>query len=142
MTAAGYIKPPWAARVIGARMARLFKPKIVQVLSVPGRRSGEWRTVSVAVLTHRGQDFLLSAYGQTDWSRNLRAAGRARLSRRGRTDEITVEEVPTDDVPPLIDEYLRQFGKLPNVAKTFAALPHPSDHSAFRITSAGAAQPS
>jgi deazaflavin-dependent oxidoreductase (nitroreductase family) len=123
-------------------MARLFKPKIVSVLSVPGRRSGEWRAVSVAVLTHRGQDFLLSAYGQTDWSRNLRASGRARLSRRRRTEEITVEEVQADDLPPLIDEYLRQFGKLPNVAKTFAALPHPTDHSAFRITGARAVRQS
>ena len=135
MSATGYIKPPWAARVIGARLARLFKPKIVQMLSVRGRRSGEWRTVSVAVLSHNGQEFLLSAYGQTDWSRNLRASGRARLGRRGRTEEITVDEVPADEVPPLIDEYLRQFGKLPNVAKTFAALPQATDHGAFRITS-------
>ena len=142
MSTTGYIKPPWAARVIGARLARLFKPAIVRVLSVPGRRSGEWRTVSLAVLTHNGQEFLVSAYGQTDWSRNLRASGRARLSRRGRTEEITVDEVPADDVSPLIDEYLRQFGKLPNVAKTFAALPRPTDHSAFRITSARAVQPS
>jgi deazaflavin-dependent oxidoreductase (nitroreductase family) len=142
MSATGYVKPPWAARVVGARLARLFKPKIVQVLSVPGRRSGEWRTVSVAVLTHNGHEYLLSAYGQTDWSRNLRASGRARLSRRGGTEEIAVEEVPADDLPPLIDDYLRQFGKLPNVAKTFAALPHPTDHSAFRITSARAIEPS
>ena len=142
MSATGYVKPPWAARVLGARLARLFKPKIVQMLSVPGRRSGEWRTVSVAVLTHNGQEFLLFAYGQTDWSRNLRASGRARLSRPGRTEEITVDEVLANDVPPLIDDYLRQFGKLPNVAKTFATLPHPADHSAFRITSARAVQPS
>jgi hypothetical protein len=26
MSAAGYVKPPWAARVIGGRMAPLFKP--------------------------------------------------------------------------------------------------------------------
>jgi hypothetical protein len=37
MSATGYIKPPWAARVIGTRLARLFKPQIVQVLSVRGR---------------------------------------------------------------------------------------------------------
>jgi deazaflavin-dependent oxidoreductase (nitroreductase family) len=134
MTAGGYIKPPWAARVIGARMARLFKPEIVHVLSVPGRRSGQWRNASVAVLAYGGEDFLLSAYGQTDWVRNLRASGHARLTHRGRTEEITVEEVPADDMPPLIAEYLRQFGKMPNVAKTFAALPNPTDHSAFRIT--------
>jgi deazaflavin-dependent oxidoreductase (nitroreductase family) len=134
MTTAGYIKPPWAARVIGARMARLFKPQIVHVLSVPGRRSGQWRNASVAVLAYGGERFLLSAYGQTDWARNLRASGRARLTHRRHTEEITVDEVPADDVSPLIAEYLRQFGKMPNVAKTFAALPNPTDHSCFRIT--------
>lgn len=142
MTAPGYIKPPWAARVIGARMARLFKPDVVSMLSVPGRRSGQWRSSAVAVLSSGGQDFLLSAYGHTDWSRNLRAAGIGRLTHRGRTDAITVEEVPAEQVPPLMTEYLRQFGKLPNVAKTFATLPDAGDHPTFRIVDATPARPS
>ncbi len=134
MSTAGYVKPPWAARVIGARMARLFRPSVVSVLSVPGRRTGQRSTVSVAVLSYDGEEYLVSAYGNTDWSRNLRAAGKATLTRKGRTEEVTTEEVPTGDVQPLLDEYLRQFGKLPTVAKTFAALPNTSDHPTFRIT--------
>jgi deazaflavin-dependent oxidoreductase (nitroreductase family) len=134
MSTAGYVKPPWAARVIGARMARLFKPSVVSVLSVPGRRTGQRSTVSVAVLRHNGEEYLVSAYGNTDWSRNLRAAGTARLTRKGHTDEVTTEEMPTQDVQPLLDEYLRQFGQLPTVAKTFAALPNAGDHPTFRIT--------
>jgi hypothetical protein len=59
----------------------------------------------------------------------------SRNPRRGRTEEFTVDVVPVEQVPPLIEEYLRQFGKLPNVAKTFAALPNATDHPAFRITS-------
>jgi deazaflavin-dependent oxidoreductase (nitroreductase family) len=135
MSTAGYVKPPWAARVIGARMARLFKPSVVSVLSVPGRRTGQRSTVSVAVLSHNGEEYLVSAYGNTDWSRNLRAAGTARLTRKRRTEEVTTEEVPVQDVQPLLDEYLRQFGQLPTVAKTFAALPNAADHPTFRITS-------
>lgn len=130
MSTAGYVKPPWAARVIGARIARLIKPSVVSVLSVPGRRTGQRSTVSVAVLRHNGAEYLVSAYGNTDWSRNLRAAGAARLTRQGRT-----EEVPTQDVQPLLDEYLRHFGRLPTVAKTFAALPNAADHPTFQITS-------
>jgi deazaflavin-dependent oxidoreductase (nitroreductase family) len=141
MTETGYIKPPWAARAIGARMARLFKPDVVSVLSVRGRRSGQWRTAAVAVLHLDGQDFLLSAFGNTEWSRNLRHAGAGRLTRRGRTEDIEVEEVPAEQVPPLIADYLRQFGKMPNVAKTFAALPKPTDHPTFRITRTTASVP-
>ena len=134
MTSAGYVKPPWPARVVGARLARLFKPDVVSMLSVPGRRTGQLRSLSVAVLTHDGQDYLLSAYGNTEWSRNLRAAGSARLTRRRRIDDIHVEEVPAEQVPPIMAEYLRQFGKLPNVAKTFATLSKPTDHPTFLIT--------
>jgi deazaflavin-dependent oxidoreductase (nitroreductase family) len=136
---AGYVKPPWPARVVGARLARLFKPDIVSMLSVPGRRTGHWRSSSVAVLSHGGQDYLLSAYGNTEWSRNLRAAGTGRLTCRRHTNHIEVEEVPAEQVPPLMAEYLRQFGKLPNVAKTFATLPEPTDHPTFRITRTSAA---
>jgi deazaflavin-dependent oxidoreductase (nitroreductase family) len=137
MSAAGYIRPPWIARVMGSRMARLFKPDVVSLLSVRGRRSGHWHDAAVAVLAYNEQRYLLAAYGDTEWSRNLREAGAGRLTRRGGTEEFTAEVVPPEEVPPLIEEYLRQFGKLPNVAKTFAALPNSSDHPAFRITSAG-----
>lgn len=135
MNTAGYIRPPWMARVVGSRIARLVKPDVVSLLSVAGRSSGRSQDVAVAVLTHDGQRYLLAAYGDTEWSRNLRQSGTGRLTRRGRTEEFTAEVVPAEQVPPLIEEYLRQFGKLPNVAKTFAALPDATDHPAFRITS-------
>lgn len=137
MTASHYLRPPWAARVIGGRMARLFKPKVVSVLSVPGRTTGVWRSTPVAVLGHDGQEYLMAAYGDTEWSRNLRASGAGRLTRRGAVEEFTAEEVPADELPPLIAEYLRQFGGLPNVGRTFEALPDPADHPAFRITVTG-----
>ncbi|MFJ8925711.1 MULTISPECIES: hypothetical protein [unclassified Streptomyces] len=50
MSTRNYLRPPWAARVIGGRMARLVKPKVVSLLSVPGRTTGAWRSTPVAVL--------------------------------------------------------------------------------------------
>ena len=132
-----YVRPPWAARVIGARMARLFKPQVVSLLSVPGRATAEWHSNPVAVLPYDGQEYLLSAYGNTEWSRNLRASGEGRLTRRGRVERFTAEEVPAERLPGLVEEYLRQYGKLPSVARTFEALPDPADHPAFRITVTG-----
>jgi len=137
MTDSHYLRPPWPARVIGSRMARLFKPDVVSLLSVPGRTTGRWHSVSVAVLEHDGQQYLMAAYGHTEWSRNLRAAGAGRLTRRGRVENFSATEVPPEALPPLIDDYLAQFGKLPTVARTFAALPDPADHPTFRITVAG-----
>lgn len=134
MTARKYVRPPWAARKIGGRMARLFKPQVVSVLAVPGRTTGTWHSTPVAVLTHDGEEYLLAAYGDTEWSRNLRASGTGRLTRRGKVERFTAEEVPAEQLPELVEDYLRQYGDLPTVGRTFQALPDPADHPAFRIT--------
>ena len=137
MTSKPYLRPPWGARVIGARMARLFRPSIVTRLSVPGRASGEWRSVSVAVLDHGGRRYLMSAYGDSEWSRNLRVAGHGRLTSRGRTERFRAVEVPVEQRPQLMTVYVERFGRMPTVGKSFASLPDPADHPTFLITSAG-----
>jgi hypothetical protein len=137
VTGRAYLRPPWAARVIGGRMARLFRPSVVSLLSVPGRVTGRWHSVPVAVLERDGEQYLIAAYGDTEWSRNLRASGTARLTRRRRAEQITAVEIPIEQRPPLIEDYLRQFGKLPTVARTFRALPEAADHPTFRISTAG-----
>jgi hypothetical protein len=137
VTGRAYLRPPWAARVIGGRMARLFRPSVVSLLSVPGRVTGRWHSVPVAVLERDGEQYLIAAYGDTEWSRNLRASGTARLTRRRRVEQITAVEIPIEQRPPLIEDYLRQFGKLPTVARTFRALPEAADHPTFRISTAG-----
>jgi len=128
-----YVKPPWAARTIGARMAARFN-KSVSRLSVQGRATGRWHTVSIVMLEHEGQRYLLAAYGETDWSRNLRATGHGRLEKQGHVEEFTAAEVPVEQRPPLIDAYLRRYGKMPTVGRTFRALPDPAHHPTFLIT--------
>jgi len=130
-----YRRPPWAARTIGARLAARFN-RSVSRLSIRGRVTGRWRTVSVAVLDQDGHRYLLAAHGDTDWSRNLRTAGRGRLETNGRVEEFTATEVPVGELPPLIDAYLRRYGRMPTVARTFRALPDPAQHPTFRINPA------
>jgi deazaflavin-dependent oxidoreductase (nitroreductase family) len=133
MAADRYLRPPWGARVIGNRMARIFARSILSTLAVRGRRTGRWRKVPVAVLEHDGHRYLISARGRTEWVRNLRAAGGGRLTRRGRTEEFDAVEIPVDQRPPLIAIYLERFGRFPTVAPTFRELSDPADHPAFRI---------
>jgi len=137
MTSKPYQRPPWAARVIGGRMAKLFRPSIVCTLAVPGRASGAWHSTPIAVLEHGGQRYLVAAFGDTEWSRNLRAAGTGRLTRRRRTVEFTAVEVPVEQRQPLLDAYLNEFGKFPNVGRTFRTMPDPADHPTFEITMNG-----
>lgn len=133
-----YVKPPWVTRVIGGRLARLFRPTVVHLLTVRGRASGRPRSAPVVVLEHEGERYLVSVYGNTEWARNLRAAGSGRLSRRGHSEEFSCTEVPPEQLPPLIDAYNSSFGKLPNVARTFRAIPRPEDHPAFRLSTTAA----
>jgi hypothetical protein len=112
----------------------LFQPTIVHTLTVPGRVTGRGRTVPVAVLEQHGERYLISAPGDTEWSRNLRASAQARLRGRRWAQDVDTVEVPVDERPPLIAEYLCQYGRLPTVQRTFDALPDPADHPTFRIT--------
>jgi deazaflavin-dependent oxidoreductase (nitroreductase family) len=131
---AAYLKPPWMQRHVGNRIAPLFQPAMISKLSVPGRRTGNWHTTPVAVLEVDGARYLVSYRGESDWTRNLRAAGRGRLLRKGSpAEEITVSEVPVEQRPPLLDVYGERFGKMPTVGKVLRQLPDPADHPIFRI---------
>ncbi len=129
-----YLKPPWMQRRVGNRVAPLFRQSLISKLSVPGRRSGRWHTVPVAVLENGGERYLVSYRGESDWVRNLRASHRGRLSKQKRVEEIAVVEVPAADRAPLLEAYSARFGKMPTVAAVLRALPDPADHPMFRIT--------
>lgn len=134
MTGRRYIKPSWMQRNVGNFMAALFRPSLVVKLSVPGRHSGHRHTVSIVVLDHGGERYLVSVRGVSDWVLDLRASHCGRLLRRGNVEEIGVVEVPVADRAPLIDAYLARYGRMPTVATLLRALPDPADHPIFRVT--------
>ncbi len=121
-------------RHVGNRLAPLFRRALISKLSVRGRRSGRWHTVPVAVLAHEGERYLVSYRGESDWARNLRASRHARLTRRGRVEEIAVVEDPIAERAALLELYSARYGKMPTVAAVLRALPDPADHPIFRIT--------
>jgi deazaflavin-dependent oxidoreductase (nitroreductase family) len=131
-----YLKPPWFMRVVGNRLAPVFGRRIVATLSVPGRVTGQVRTTPIVVLEHDGERYLVAPYGDTDWTLNLRTAGRGQLHQQGATEDIAVDEVPPDQRPPLIAAYEQRYGKAPRVRASFEQLPDPADHPTFRIAPA------
>jgi deazaflavin-dependent oxidoreductase (nitroreductase family) len=81
-----------------------------RVLAVRGRRSGEWRTVPVNLLTHEGARYLVAPRGHSQWVRNLRAAGGAGELRLGRrTEEFVADELADSDKPEILRGYLRRW---------------------------------
>ncbi|HXU88980.1 MAG TPA: nitroreductase/quinone reductase family protein [Methylomirabilota bacterium] len=80
-----------------------------QVLSVQGRKTGEWRSIPVNPLRHAGQRYLVAPRGETEWVRNLRVSRTARLTFAGTTELVRVEEVRDRDKPPILRAYLERW---------------------------------
>jgi deazaflavin-dependent oxidoreductase (nitroreductase family) len=84
---------PFANRVVRA-LSRLGLPLgTVRVLVVPGRRSGQPRPTPVSPLTVDGRRYVISALPQSDWARNIRAAGHGELTEGRRRTPVQLTEV-------------------------------------------------
>jgi F420H(2)-dependent quinone reductase len=92
-------------KVLAGRLGVNFRG--AQVLSVQGRKSGEWRSIPVNPLTLGGQRYLVAARGETEWVRNIRVSRTARLTFGGKTETVRVEEVVDRDKAPILRAYLQ-----------------------------------
>lgn len=83
----------------------------MQLLTVPGRKSGKPRTIPLMVFNWDNERWLLSTLGEVNWVRNLREAGHATLSAsRGEEPErISVVEVPSSEAARLIRDTIAKF---------------------------------
>ena len=141
-----YNKPDWATSHIFNPMIAFFTRLGLSIrgsrmLAVRGRKSGQWRTTPVNLLTHEGRRYLVAPRGDTQWSRNLRAAGGGELRLGSKREEFRVEELPDGAKPGVLRAYLKLW-KL-ETGKWFDGVTHESsdedvlriapDHPAFRI---------
>ena len=63
------------------------------VLTVRGRVSGEPRSAPVAVAEIGGHRYVVGAYGEVQWVRNLRAAGEGVIEIHGRRERVRATEL-------------------------------------------------
>ena len=82
----------------------LFGNYPMYLLTVRGRKSGQPRTVALALIERNGKRYLGSVYGIVDWVRNLRAAGEAVLTRRRRSETVTARELPPSEAALVLRE--------------------------------------
>lgn len=127
-----YLKPPaLTRRVLNPLMMRTGAGGAV-TLTVPGRRTGMPRRVPVIPVQVAGSRYLVSPYGETEWARNLRAAGRGELSRKGHVESVRASEVPVEERDAVIDAYRKIISG--TVRSYFTRLPDAADHPVFRLT--------
>jgi deazaflavin-dependent oxidoreductase (nitroreductase family) len=87
------------------RRVRFFSPilKFLLVAGIPlgpnglvtirGRKSGLPRTTPLAIIEVGGRRWVWAPWGEVQWVRNLRAAGRATIAVRGRKEEVSATEL-------------------------------------------------
>jgi deazaflavin-dependent oxidoreductase (nitroreductase family) len=69
------------------------------LITVRGRKSGLPRTTPVTICENSGRWGLISPFGEVNWVRNLRAAGRATITVGRRKEEMNAVELgPTEAV--------------------------------------------
>jgi F420H(2)-dependent quinone reductase len=109
-----YQRPDWFTKHVFNRVVAVATRLGVsvwgsRVLRVRGRKSGEWRSSPVNLLTLGATQYLVAPRGQTHWVRNIRVTGNGELLLGNRVQPIKVTEIPDDQKVPILREYLRRW---------------------------------
>jgi deazaflavin-dependent oxidoreductase (nitroreductase family) len=114
MTDIHYREPGWFTRNVFNRFVAFVTRHGVsvlgsRVLAVRGRSSGEWRTTPVNLLELDGRRYLVSARGEGQWVRNLRAAGAGELRVGNKIETFRARELGDQEKVPVLRAYLRRW---------------------------------
>ncbi len=97
------------------RLGVAFGP--MQLLTVPGRRTGVPRTFPIAVNLIDGQHYIVQAYPKAAWVANVRAAGEVTLTRGRRSSVARLTELPVEERRPVLRRLVETSP--PSVGKRF-----------------------
>ena len=103
------------------RLLRLGMPMGPNTLmTVRGRKTGEPRTVPVAILRAEGREFVFAAFGEVPWVHNLRAAGTATIGSGRRARHVRAVEVDATTAARVLEVGLRPVLKVPVMGSMIA----------------------
>jgi len=93
-------RAPWWVTVFGPIARRLLAAGVPLgfngLITITGRTTGQPRTIPVAIIDVAGRRWVWAPWGDVNWVRNLRAAGAATISYRGREERVTATELDHD----------------------------------------------
>jgi deazaflavin-dependent oxidoreductase (nitroreductase family) len=91
------------------------------LLTIRGRSSGEPRTAPIAITEIDGRRYVIGAYGDVNWTRNLRTAGEADIQLRGRREHVRAVELDPAAAEEFFGVTLRRYvGRFPWLGRAFA----------------------
>jgi len=126
-----YLKPPFMVRSVFNKLALATGAGGTEALTVAGRKTGEPRRVPVIPVTIDGADYIVSTRGESEWVRNVRAAGKVTLGSGKKARTVTATEIPVAEAGPIIGAYRAKANK--TVATYWQQLPDDKDHPVFQL---------
>jgi hypothetical protein len=69
---------------------------------VRGRKSGEWHSHPVNLLSYEGKEYLVAPRGLTQWVRNIRVAGGGELLLGNKVQPFKAVEMPDEAKVPIL----------------------------------------
>jgi deazaflavin-dependent oxidoreductase (nitroreductase family) len=111
---AHYQQPDWFTKNVFNRTVAAFTRLGIsvwgsRVLRVRGRKSGEWRSSPVNLLTYEGNQYLVAPRGHTQWVRNLRVAGEGELLLGSKVQRFKAVEIPDAEKVSILRNYLKRW---------------------------------
>lgn len=108
-----YLAPSWGAALFNGLVRTLATLGVsvygARNLAVRGRKTGAWQVVPVNLLEHEGRRYLVAPRGETQWVRNLRAAGGGELRLGRRAEPFRATEVADAEKAPILRAYLKRW---------------------------------
>jgi deazaflavin-dependent oxidoreductase (nitroreductase family) len=92
------------------------------LVTIRGRTSGEPRTTPLAVIEVSGRRWVWAPWGDVHWVRNLRAAGRATVTVRGRREEVIATELDRPQRVAFFRDILGPFARGVPFGATFVRI--------------------
>lgn len=131
---AKYVPPGYVMQHVVNPIARTIgHPTLI----VRGRISGREISTPVAPFEFEGDRYVIAGRGETQWVRNLRAAGRCELRVRWHRQPHLATELRGTEHQIVAAAYLERLGR--RASAFLAELPNPADHPIFRLVPAGPA---
>jgi deazaflavin-dependent oxidoreductase (nitroreductase family) len=105
-------RPGQIAKIVNRMWAIVASRNVMDnglvALEVIGRKSGRIISFPLVMVTVDGQRYLASMLGDnTQWVRNVRAAGGAAVLRNGGREDVRLEEISVDQRAPILKAYLQ-----------------------------------
>ena len=99
-------------RSVNVMLRRMFTrgkgPADGYVVTTRGRKSGTEYNTPIRIVENASGRFLVSPYGERNWTKNARAAGTVGLTRGNRTENVRIREVsPEEGFEQLLAAHLR-----------------------------------